>query len=490
MQRVFPDLSVAIPTIQRYIRCLLHAHNKCLERAIIHSSGSAGIGKNAGLQLSYNVINMHQMIKSELEKSGYDKLVREVCERFRTRPDWIDEAATVLGKLHTDELCAYLDKIKTTQEDLREDTADIGCSGIEKPHLNRWQSTLPAIDLICKNPVFHYFMAIVGAETARKRRKGSHVSVLELVCLNVIALFKLTSEVDTDDETMANGNTGSDDRPPSVLLMQLLFIDAFAKCVYNNMFTLTCQATERFGPSSHSHIRYEQGIVIYFMSYIRLGILIIISSLYMYSGDCVLRAYIMYKQISDLLVKGGLANHTEFDTYLKELQRFPELNDVKKCGREYIEKMAQVFLEEYMNAYKEHVVQPWTSNEIVVYILACSNPEVVHLFAKYLHHHHENSGTNEDAEGNYVNVAEDSFSWPKGDWLLPGHSVRSGDKGLTEVNIKECMEFLTKNVDVAKLLDDPIIVACKVCVFVLLLTCMHTPSTIHTSHRLNIFFSY
>ena len=92
------------------------------------------------------------------------------------------------------------------------------------------------------------------------------------------------------------------------------------------------------------------------MSYIRLGILIIISSLYMYSGDCVLRAYIMYKQISDLLVKDGLANHTEFDTYLKELQRFPELNDVKKCGREYIEKMAQVFLEEYMNAYKEHVV--------------------------------------------------------------------------------------------------------------------------------------
>ena len=197
----------------------------------------------------------------------------------------------------------------------------------------------------------------------------------------------------------------------------------------------------------------------------------------------------MYKQISDLLVKGGLANHTEFDTYLKELQRFPELNDVKKCGREYIEKMAQVFLEEYMNAYKEHVVQPWTSNEIVVYLLACSNPEVVHLFAKYLCYLHENSGTNEDAEGNYVNVAEDSFSWPKGDWLLPGHSVRSGDKGLTEVNIKECMEFLTKNVDVAKILDDPIIVSCKVCVFVLLLTCMHTPSTIHTSHRLNIFFS-
>ena len=134
-----------------------------------------------------------------------------------------------------------------------------------------------------------------------------------------------------------------------------------------------------------------------------------------------------------------------------------------------------------MNAYKEHVVQPWTSNEIVVYILACSNPEVVHLFAKYLHHHHENSGTNEDAEGNYVNVAEDSFSWPKGDWLLPGHSVRSGDKGLTEVNIKECMEFLTKNVDVAKLLDDPIIVACKVCVFVLLLTCTYSLDDSHFS---------
>ena len=35
----------------QFIRCLLHALNKCLERAIIKSMGEAGLGKNSCIQL-------------------------------------------------------------------------------------------------------------------------------------------------------------------------------------------------------------------------------------------------------------------------------------------------------------------------------------------------------------------------------------------------------------------------------------------------------
>ena len=95
--------------------------------------------------------------------------------------------------------------------------------------------------------------------------------------------------------------------------------------------------------------------------------------------------------------------------------------------------MVNAFFEEYMAAHKEHVENVWTSDKIAPYVLACSNPEVTHLYVKYIDYHANNEGNIEDE----------------------GHNIIGAT---TTVNKEELMRHLMK-ADVTKVLGDPIILA-------------------------------
>ena len=242
MQNVFQYIEGDIVTLIRYLRCLLHGHNKCLERALVAAMGVAGIGKNGCLQLLYNIINMHQMIKTELKIKGYDELVEDVLKEVQKREEWKKEAEDVL-KNSTKALWDFFDD--PDHEITRDELNEAGLGGVRNlqlPILTRWQTTLPAIAKVCINPILHYFMAVVGAEKARSSSTNKN-SYMETVCNEVIALFKLQAK--SDDENI---------KSPSVLMTQLRFVNGFAKAVYNNMFTLTCRADEQFGSNSQGHI--------------------------------------------------------------------------------------------------------------------------------------------------------------------------------------------------------------------------------------------
>jgi hypothetical protein len=159
----------------------------------------------------------------------------------------------------------------------------------------------------------------------------------------------------------------------------------------------------------------------------------------------------MKKKIEKLMAPGGLEDEPEFAEFIEEYNSFPELGAVENCGKECISEMVKAFFEEYMAAHKEHVEDVWTSDKIAPYVLACSNPEVTHLYAKYIDYHANNEGNIEDDAGNIA-----PYPWPSGEFKLAGHNITGAT---TTVNIEELMRHLTK-ADVTKVLDDPIIKAC------------------------------
>ena len=101
------------------------------------------------------------------------------------------------------------------------------------------------------------------------------------------------------------------------------------------------------------------------------------------------------------------------------------------------------------------MVSKWTSTEIVHYVLG-GDPHHAKEFARWLVHHHlikENS-VDDDEDGMTVEFAFEDKR------ITLGHHHRRyrGDDALdVEINLRDSMIFLTKNVDPLAILDDPFI---------------------------------
>ena len=81
--------------------------------------------------------------------------------------------------------------------------------------------------------------------------------------------------------------------------------------------------------------------------------------------------------------ENGLENAGLFTQYLKSLANIPSLGGVDEGGSELFAKIEEVFFEEFLASYSDHVESVWRSNAILPFILG-ANPRIVQLFACWL----------------------------------------------------------------------------------------------------------
>ena len=93
---------------------------------------------------------------------------------------------------------------------------------------------------------------------------------------------------------------------------------------------------------------------------------------------------------------GALANMQEFKQYQTALKGVPSLGAPENGGKEFIKKAEQVFFEEYLVAYRDHVESVWRNDDNILIFLLLGNKRLAQLLAQWLYHHHENRGVDED----------------------------------------------------------------------------------------------
>ena len=95
VQGIFAKL-VALGVIDdkwgRFIRCLLHALNKCIENATKYTFGDQGLGKSTAPQLLYNALTLYTKIRSMGGLKLLDEQFTKVAEKLNTDDEWQKEA--------------------------------------------------------------------------------------------------------------------------------------------------------------------------------------------------------------------------------------------------------------------------------------------------------------------------------------------------------------------------------------------------------------
>ena len=76
----------------RFIRCLLHALNKCIENATKLTFGDQGLGKTCAAQLLYNALTLFAKVRSMGGLELLDKQFTKITEKLNTDEEWRTEA--------------------------------------------------------------------------------------------------------------------------------------------------------------------------------------------------------------------------------------------------------------------------------------------------------------------------------------------------------------------------------------------------------------
>ena len=140
-----------------------------------------------------------------------------------------------------------------------------------------------------------------------------------------------------------------------------------------------------------------------------------------------------------------------------EFKRFREAYDsvAGDAEKKYLDTAVGVFFREFRGSFENHMVAKWTSTEIVHYLLG-GDPHHTKEFARWLVHHHFSKESSADDEDEMM-VVEFAFE-DKRITLGHHHSRYRGDVALdVELNLRDSMNFITKNADPLAILDDPFI---------------------------------
>ena len=142
-----------------------------------------------------------------------------------------------------------------------------------------------------------------------------------------------------------------------------------------------------------------------------------------------------------------------------EFKRFREAYDsvAGDVERKYLDTAVGAFFSEFRRSFDKHMVAKWTSTEIVHYVLG-GDPHHTKEFARWLvHHHHINNESSSDDDEDEMMVVEFAFEDKR---VTLGHHHRRyrGDVALDmELNLRDSMNFMTRNVDPLDILNDPFI---------------------------------
>ena len=145
----------------RFINCLLHALNKCLEQACKAAFGEQGLGQNTCFQMIYNAVAMIKRIKKDGGNKLLDKYLDLVAKGVYEKEEWMEESMKNFPQ-QCEQLINNIE-LNGLDEIIEEMTATF--RSIQDPVWTRWKTIILGARFVIKNNVILYWLAVAIKQT-------------------------------------------------------------------------------------------------------------------------------------------------------------------------------------------------------------------------------------------------------------------------------------------------------------------------------------
>ena len=163
------------------------------------------------------------------------------------------------------------------------------------------------------------------------------------------------------------------------------------------------------------------------------------------------RCYVMHSHLLEL-ENGGWKARDEFKRYMEVVP-----NVVSVDVEEHLDKATTVFFQKFRALFDKHMVQKWTSKEIVPYVLGGDRHHAKE-FARWIVHHKEREPPDDPTMATPMEEEMPFYFEEKVIALGEHHTSRvDPDRGAIEIKLHESMTFLTEYADPYEILKDPFI---------------------------------
>ena len=432
------ELDVVDKEWGRYVRCLLHALNKCIENASKFTFGEQGLGNVCAAQLLYNAVTLYTKVRKIGGLKLLDRQFHKVVEKLSDDEDWRSEAEisspTAFDEMEADRaarLAASLDDLDAGDfeggarpPEEQEGEADTGSTSapeggekkatrnVQMPNWMRWNSMLPAARLVLELWLEFRFLAVANRQTQKNGNSYvSQVSDSLLAAMNVKA-----PRAESDVE-------GAENYDPS-LYIQLLLLVAFADEFYDDFFHEAMAPDPEYGVASHGQTSRRWSVFTFLMK----------------TKLDELETIVRNKRDGDEV---DLEDYPSLARYYKAAERVPPSGRVSNAGREFFMEAPVTFLRYFRMSFTEHVESVWRSDRILVFTIG-DEPILAQWVLKLLHHVIEESET------------VDNFAYPPHN-LTVTLKYRLRSKPAVEVNVRDFLTYLTDKADFEAIAKDPFI---------------------------------
>ena len=430
----------------RFIECDMHALAKPFEVGCQAAFGTQGIGKGTIFQLAYAAISLFRKIKEKGGLSLLDEYAKLAMDKYNNDDVWKAEAEELFKQAVRDyeeieSTSSSDDEGDAEESDNNADDSIAGHRNLQLPVFTRWTSVLKGLKWLKKDWISIYFLSVAVGQ------KESSNSQLGKIANDVQSLMYMRPETsgaaDNDSNTDTDGNVDVDSQSTSadndadttnpqasnlnlspgdtpILLAQCHFLCAFGDAFYSGWFDMAMKADPKFGTDSHGH----------------------------QSRRLVERTYVMAMELEDMINHDKYMTLPVFADYVKALDGLPELGDVKKGGKDFMKAAVDVFFRNFENSLNKHVIQHWTSKELLPYLIG-GTPVVVKEFIRWL-----SAATDGSLEA-------DTFFFSNDTVTLYGLSSKDGHT----VQLSDMMWYLTKDISAGDILNDAIVAPIKQLLF-------------------------
>ena len=219
----------------RYIICIMHAYNKCIETGVEKALGRAGMNMNDVLQLGFATIKAFRTVKEEGGLELLDNIKRLCIAKLVKDKKWKDEAAANCASACVEFLLQY------DVEDLEEILFE---RNLQLPVWTRWKTTLAMAKFIVKNWMVNYFMLAAISDT-----KKASLAITKTAA-DALSLMKMKAE-------------GAEAGSAPQLYAQACFLDVVSANL-SSMTCLTrlCVPTQKLRKAMHSLHDYSMSCAI------------------------------------------------------------------------------------------------------------------------------------------------------------------------------------------------------------------------------------
>lgn len=446
---VFPLLSEKdglLSPFAKLVRCLMHALNLMLQKAMDNTVGSQGIKKDTCVQMVFLCVQLYDAIKQAGGLALVDEFHTAATEELVNNDEFIEEIQQFSPGAYEDfvadltmkndmedidvgDLGEAVDEIlreddsnaPATEDDLsasepREESGEesgeeseeesefvigaddlVGFRQLNKPNALRWGSMYPAIKAVLKHFARFYSMAVLvkkSEQIKRRVKKSSNISNIVKYADELLKLMKKRADLE-------------DTECPGTFYTQLLFLEGIGDWFYIRMLNCVMGTHQRYGEDGYGLTSYLWHV-----------------------GSYILKGYV------DKITEDTLRNDPEvkpyFEKYFENVDKIPRLGDIREGGREWYDRLPRAFQIGMRKAFNDHIDSVWRHDPVLT-LLVSGPVALAHPFIRLLKHVRDGH-------------SRDVFPFPSGSVNIPYFQA--------DVDVGEFLQWVTSEADLSKVLEE------------------------------------